>query len=353
MIKFSLFFLLFLTELFLFSKAYAQTSSFEKMPNGVEYKFLQQNREKPKIKAGDMVRFHVVVKNYKDSVMFDTYSPQSQGLQQIYPFPEDADMNIVLSPFKLFAEGDSVLFRIKTDTLYSLSAQQGNDYLQEMQESLKSLDTLQAMAAEQKQQQRELINNQIKSVQENLKKLAIDFPRGKYNSYLIKVVLISDPEIEKQKAEAEAQKQFVLDNKLIQEYLQKNKLKSTVTASGLQYVIQKLGTGPKPEVGDTVKVNYTGMLLDGKIFDTSHELKAKEAKTYNSGRKYEPLAFPVGVGAVIPGWDEGLTLLPKGSKALLVIPSKLGYGTQDMGVIPANSIMIFEVELVDFAKKKK
>jgi FKBP-type peptidyl-prolyl cis-trans isomerase len=236
--------------------------------------------------------------------------------------------------------------------LYGFSAQQGNDYLKELQESLKSLDTLQAIDAEQKQQQKESINNQIKSVQQSLKNLAIDLPKGKYNYYIIKVVLISDPAIEKQKAEAEAQKQFVLDNKLIQEYVQKNKLKSTVTSSGLQYVIQKLGTGTKPEVGDTVKVNYTGMLLDGKIFDTSYELKAKESKTYNSERKYEPIAFPLGVGAVIPGWDEGLALLPKGSKALLLIPSKLGYGAQDLGIIPANSIIIFEVEMVDIVKKK-
>jgi FKBP-type peptidyl-prolyl cis-trans isomerase FkpA len=352
MTKFSLFFLLLFTSLFLFSDGYAQTPGFEKMPNGVEYKFLLQNREKPKIKAGDIVRFHVVVKNFKDSVMFDTYSPQSQGLQQIAPFPEDSDLNIVLTPFKLFAEGDSILFRVKTDTLYGLSAKQGNDYLQEMQQSLKIIDTVQAMDAEQKQQQRDYINEQIKSVQGSLKQLEKDLPKGKFNQYIIKVVLVSDPEAEKKKAEVEAQKQLVLDTKLIQEYAQKKGLKTTVTPSGLHYIIQKLGTGLKPQTGDTVKVNYTGMLLDGKIFDTSNEQKAKESQTYNAQRKYEPLAFPVGVSAVIQGWDEGLTLLPKGSKALLLIPSKLGYGSQDMGVIPANSVMIFEVELVDVAKKK-
>jgi FKBP-type peptidyl-prolyl cis-trans isomerase FkpA len=352
MTKFSSFYFLFLTSLLLFSNGYAQNPGFERLPNGVEYKFLVQNREKPKIKAGDIVRFHVVVKNYKDSVLFDTYSPQSQGLQQIAPFPEDADLNIVLTPFKLFAEGDSIIFRIKTDTLYNLSAQQGNAYRQEMQQSLKSLDTLQAMDAEQKQQQREYINEQIKSVQDGLKKLEKDLPKGKYNHYIIKVVVVSDPETEKKKAEVDAQKQLVLDTKLIQEYAQKKGLKTSTTASGLHYIIQKLGTGIKPQAGDTVKVNYTGMLLDGKIFDTSNEQKAKESQTYNPERKYEPIAFPLGVQAVIQGWDEGLALLPKGSKALLLIPSKLGYGSQDLGVIPANSVMIFEVEMVDIAKKK-
>lgn len=108
----------------------------------------------------------------------------------------------------------------------------------------------------------------------------------------------------------------------------------TTTASGLQYVIVEEGTGPTPQPGDIVRVHYTGTLEDGTEFDSS--------------RGGEPIQFPLGVGYVIPGWDEGIGLLKKGGKAKLIIPPDLGYGEQGAGgVIPPNATLIFDVELVD------
>lgn len=105
------------------------------------------------------------------------------------------------------------------------------------------------------------------------------------------------------------------------------------TASGLQYRIIEEGTRPRPQPGDTVRVHYTGRLEDGTVFDSSE------------GR--EPIEFPLGVGYVIPGWDEGIALLPEGSKAELVIPPDLGYGPQGSQSIPPNATLIFDVELVE------
>ncbi len=106
------------------------------------------------------------------------------------------------------------------------------------------------------------------------------------------------------------------------------------TASGLYYQITQKGTGKKPHKGQNVSVHYTGMLLDGTIFDSSYQRK-------------EPITFPIGVGHVIPGWDEGILLLNEGSKARFVIPSDLAYGSRGAGgVIPPNATLIFEVELV-------
>lgn len=107
------------------------------------------------------------------------------------------------------------------------------------------------------------------------------------------------------------------------------------TDSGLYYKIEKEGNGPKPEKGQQVSVHYTGMFTDNKVFDSS----------YN---RNEALVFPVGVGQVISGWDEGLQLLSKGSKARFVIPAHLAYGNSGAGgVIPPDATLIFDVELID------
>lgn len=105
------------------------------------------------------------------------------------------------------------------------------------------------------------------------------------------------------------------------------------TASGLKYMMVEEGKGAKAEAGKTVDVNYYGVLTDGVMFD-------------NSFGRGQPISFPLGQGAVIKGWDEGIGLLKTGSKAVLFIPSELAYGPADKGTIPPNSELIFYVELV-------
>ncbi len=109
------------------------------------------------------------------------------------------------------------------------------------------------------------------------------------------------------------------------------------TASGLQYQIVSEGKGAKPKASDTVRVHYKGALLDGKTFDSSYD-------------RNEPAVFPL--GAVVPGWQEGIALMPVGSKFKLWIPSKLGYGEQGTpgGPIGPNATLVFDVELLDIVK---
>ena len=108
------------------------------------------------------------------------------------------------------------------------------------------------------------------------------------------------------------------------------------TSSGLYYQIQTQGTGDKPTTGNTVKVHYKGALLDGTVFDSSF-------------KRNEPIEFNLGVGQVIPGWDEGIALLNTGAKATFIIPSELAYGSAGAGgVIPPDATLKFEVELVSF-----
>lgn len=103
------------------------------------------------------------------------------------------------------------------------------------------------------------------------------------------------------------------------------------TKSGLKYLRVREGNGKHPTATDRVKVHYTGKLIDGKVFDSSVE-------------RGSPITFPL--NQVIPGWTEGLQLMDEGSKYILYIPYNLGYGTRDMGDIPAGSTLIFEVELL-------
>ncbi|MFL1896958.1 peptidylprolyl isomerase [Aquimarina sp. 2-A2] len=106
------------------------------------------------------------------------------------------------------------------------------------------------------------------------------------------------------------------------------------TESGLRYKIIQKGDGAQAEKGKTVSVHYKGSLTDGTVFDSSY-------------KRNEPIDFPLGMGHVISGWDEGIALLQIGDKARFVIPPHLGYGAQGAGgVIPANATLIFDVELV-------
>lgn len=119
-------------------------------------------------------------------------------------------------------------------------------------------------------------------------------------------------------------------------YLVENGITAQPTESGLVYVCTQKGKGPKPSKNQNVKVHYTGKLFDGTVFDSSVE-------------RGEPIEFPLGVGQVIPGWDEGIALMSKGEKGILYIPSNLAYGPRQAGdLIKPFSNLMFEVELVDF-----
>lgn len=114
--------------------------------------------------------------------------------------------------------------------------------------------------------------------------------------------------------------------------------KTVTTASGLKYVDVVVGKGASPVAGKQVTVHYTGTLENGKKFDSSVDRK-------------EPFKFTIGVGQVIPGWDEGVMTMKVGGKRKLIIPSKLGYGPSGAGgVIPPNATLLFDVELLDVQK---
>jgi FKBP-type peptidyl-prolyl cis-trans isomerase FklB len=155
----------------------------------------------------------------------------------------------------------------------------------------------------------------------------------------------------------ETQEAIIERDKLaIEKYLQENPIASVKEYSepieGV-YIFWQVST--KPELnsilrGDTVTVNYVGKTLNKTIFDTSVEQVAKDNGIFSAGRKYQPLRFAIGYGLTIPGFEFAISMMHPGEKATVIFPSRLGYGTQSSGPIPANSPLIFELDLVQVKK---
>jgi peptidylprolyl isomerase len=138
-------------------------------------------------------------------------------------------------------------------------------------------------------------------------------------------------------AEAELKKNagMMKDKADFAAYVKTNFPKAITLSSGLAYVMEKEGTGPKATKGQKVSVHYRGTFPDGNKFDASYD-------------RNEPIEFPLGQGMVIPGWEEGIALLNKGAKAKLIIPYWLAYGVDGrQPQIPAKATLLFETELMD------
>lgn len=133
--------------------------------------------------------------------------------------------------------------------------------------------------------------------------------------------------------EGSREKRLAEEKRQAEERMQKLTEGFDKTESGLYYKILEKGNGAKAQKGKIVSVHYTGALDNGQVFDSSY-------------KRNQPIEFSLGVGQVISGWDEGISLLNVGDKARFVIPPHLGYGTRGAGgVIPPNAVLVFDVEL--------
>ncbi|UKJ08348.1 FKBP-type peptidyl-prolyl cis-trans isomerase [Solitalea lacus] len=275
----------------------AFTTGFLQTKRGLYYKILKTSTspQKVKIKQGDYVKFHLVYKTDKDSVLQSTYKLK-QPIETTVKLDTLMDKAQVMDALTLLAKGDSATFKISSAHLFK--------------------------GAPTDAQRPSFLG------------------ANRFLCYTIKVIDVKTPQQLAAEAKAAAAKRKATEDKAIADYALTNKLLLKNTISGLRYSILNIGEGEKAKAGDTISVHYTGKLLNGKKFDSSYD-------------RNQPIEFVVGQKMVIAGWDEGLQLLKKGEKAILVIPSGLAYGERAMGAdIPANSILAFDVELIDIKPKK-
>ena len=262
--------------------------------NGLKYQIHEQSDGTRKGKVGDIMTLHLTLMNNKDSVLRDTHKEGApfQMLLQVPPFKGSYEEGLTM-----LSKGDSATFYVSADSLFTRAMQP----------------------------------------------LPPGVKKGTDIGIAVKVLNIQSEEEYKKAQAADFEKQKGIDAKVIENYVAKNGLagKTQKTESGVYYVITQPSSGPTPNRGDVVTVHYTGKLLNGKVFDSSRT---------NPQAGGKPAQFQIGVGMVIPGWEEGVSKLHKGEKATLIIPSTLAYGPRGNQSIPANSVLLFDIELMDIQK---
>ena len=275
-------------------KANAQ-DDFQKTAKGTLYKMFTHNTG-DRIKLNDIVTFQAVQKTGKDSILFSTYKAGAPLQAQVQAEGDLMDI------FPLLTAQDSVLIKLPTDSIFKNNEQQRPAFL----------------------------------------------PKGSSMFFTLKITRVQSLE------EAIAERKTLVEKYNTEEaanadkYIASHHLILKTTASGLKYRITKPSAKLRKAIeGDTVAVNYVGHTLDGKVFDSSIEAEAKKGGLVQEGRKYEPLKFVIGGGNIIPAWDEAFRLLTEGTKAELIVPSKLAYGERGAGEdIKPFSTLVFDGELV-------
>jgi len=274
---------------------------------GMQYTYINDAKGKNAI-AGDYVKA-IITTRVGDSVVFS--SEKQFGKPMEIMVDSSTDMQKLMEVFRLMSVDDEVRLRVLADSMFNFQDTSALNR-QQIPPNVKSGDT---------------VAWTIKMVE---KKTADELKdQAKKDS------------IESAKAAAVAETK---NAGAIAQYVTKNKLNTTTTSSGLQYEIIKEGSGPNIMPGQVAVMNYTGTLLDGTKFDSNTDPEFKHV---------QPFEFPLGQGRVIRGWDEGVALMKKGSKAKFIIPPSIGYGPQDRPKIPANSVLLFDVELIDIKEAPK
>jgi FKBP-type peptidyl-prolyl cis-trans isomerase FkpA len=289
----------------------AACSGSKETPSGYKFNVVRKG-DGVKIDSGKFIVMNLRFMDGKDSVWNDSKKNGFPAVIQMQGTVPKGDA--VLEVIKMMSKGDSVVFKVPAKKLFENTFRQPLPF---------SVDSASSFTFQ--------IGLSAVLNQEEMNKLQTEL-----------VAKQNEKMLQDQKA------QLGKDITAIDDFLKAKNVTAQTTTSGLRYIITKPGTGENAKAGQQVKIDYLGYLLNGKYFDTSIESEAKKNNLYTQGRPYSPLELTVGAQQVIPGWEEAIQLMNKGSKMTVYIPSTLAYGNQRRGdVIAENSVLVFDMELID------
>ncbi len=306
----------------------ACSSKFEKTASGLAYK-ITRGSGKETLKQGQWIQFNIEYKlGKKDTVLFTSYNKVAQFINIDTARIQKHDFSEILTKLH---QGDKAEFIMSVDTLVKMK--QLPDYtplftkgetLKGRLEIIKVYPTEEACKADREVAMNKAMELQMKEREKQMKEQKEKNDKD-FKDYLTK-------------------NKKMLDNQIaeLKDYALKNNIKTTQTPMGVLVEIATPGTGEKPVDGKHAQVMYKGYLVNGKVFDANMGADA---------RHKDPIDVVFGGGRTIPGFEDGLKLFNKGAKGRILIPAALAYRDQDSPEIPANSNIIFDIEVVDVSDK--
>ncbi len=271
---------------------FACSNGFKQSKSGLIYRFVKENKDSVKLKPGDVVAFNIKYTDEAGNILFDSHDVPNYKMvvkKPMYKASIDEGINMM-------HVGDSAIFKVDAADFYMLSLK--------------------------------------------YKELPKDIKNGGQLIFYVKAIKkITEGELEKERRKLKENSKEK-EEELLKDFIYKENISQKPTSSGMYFIEKKKGNGIKPETGDKITVHYTGKFINGEIFDSS----------LKTGK---PLVYVVGTTGFIPGWNEGISYMTEGSKAMFIIPSYLAYGDKKQGPIPPYSTLIFEVELLKVEKIKK
>jgi FKBP-type peptidyl-prolyl cis-trans isomerase FkpA len=281
-----------------------------KTPSGMRFKIIRQGDGKL-ARVGEVIVFDYLLKDSRDSVWVSTYDtyPSAYIINDSSMIPQEGG---IVQMLRMLSKGDSVVVNMSVNEFYR---QATNERPRVIDPSLRMIYAFRVL---------DIMTNR------------------EYTEYQRNVMRVFN------------QRQMAKDKSAIDAFLASRNIRADTTENGIRYVITKPGEGPLAQSGQTVRVNYIGYLLNGQYFDTNLSEYAHQAGLFDPMRTYEPMEVTIDQSNVIAGWHEALKKLNKGAKGTFYIPSLLAYGGTGMGeTIKPYSVLVFDIELVDFKEEKK
>ena len=272
---------------------------FKKTADGLHYKFIEKHKDAQQVKEGDLLIVNMTLR-LNDSVIYSNKGEEPQRWAQVKEGMFKGDLTEGLLMMHL---GDKAIFAVEADSLAQFF------------------------------------------------QMPPFYTPGNGDKMYWEIDLagiISEDELAQEQANymANMEKAKVEEPELIAKYVADNNITAKPNKDGLYVIVKKKGTGAKVAAGKNVRINYTGRLLDGKVFDTSIEGIAQEAGIYDARRPYQPLSYIVGQTSLIDGWTAGVMGQPEGSSITLIVPSGLAYGPHGNGPIEPYTPLVFDLDIV-------